>query len=79
MLLKTREDRQIVKVADLDQLQNPFEDKVQACPQQGEEEQPPQPFGKSGLMFPSGEALPRCWLDPHYRDEELERLRRRNS
>jgi hypothetical protein len=23
------------------------------------------------LLFPSGEGLPRCWVDVHYRDKEL--------
>ncbi|MBM4201779.1 MAG: acetyltransferase, partial [Gammaproteobacteria bacterium] len=23
------------------------------------------------LSFPSGEGLPRCWVDVHYRDKEL--------
>ena len=33
----------------------------------GEELQDPMDFSKQDLMFPSGEALPRCWLDPSYR------------
>ena len=30
-------------------------------------------FKKSDLVFTSGEELPQCWLDPHYRDDELKR------
>ena len=30
-------------------------------------------YTKSSLVFLSGESLPRCWTDPHYRDEELTR------
>ena len=41
--------------------------------QHGEEEQDPEPFAKDALMFLSGEPLPRCWTDPHYRDEEIQR------
>jgi hypothetical protein len=33
----------------------------------GEELQDPMSFPKQELSFPSGEALPRCWLDPAYR------------
>ena len=33
----------------------------------GEELQDPTDFSKQDLVFPSGEALPRCWLDPGYR------------
>jgi hypothetical protein len=33
----------------------------------GEELQDPMNFPKQELSFPSGEALPRCWLDPAYR------------
>ncbi|MFH7027597.1 MAG: acetyltransferase [Heteroscytonema crispum UTEX LB 1556] len=34
----------------------------------GEELQDPCPFAKSEMTFPSGEPIPRCWLDPHYRE-----------
>ena len=30
-------------------------------------------FNKADLVFLSGEELPRCWTDPHYRDSELTR------
>jgi len=30
-------------------------------------------YMKSSLIFLSGEELPRCWTDPHYRDDELTR------
>ena len=33
----------------------------------GEELQDPTEFSKQDLTFPSGEALPRCWLDPSYK------------
>ena len=32
----------------------------------GEELQEAEQFAKTNLSFPSGEALPRCWLDPAY-------------
>jgi hypothetical protein len=37
----------------------------------GEELQDPADFTKSDLVFPSGEGLPRCWLDPDYRARRL--------
>jgi hypothetical protein len=33
----------------------------------GEELQEPHHFSKAELTFPSGEALPRCWVDAQYR------------
>lgn len=39
----------------------------------GEEVQEPEAFSKSNLTFLSGEALPNCWTDPHYRDHEFKR------
>ena len=35
----------------------------------GEEMQEPAPFRKAELVFPSGEQLPRCLMDPGYRGE----------
>jgi hypothetical protein len=34
----------------------------------GEEMQEEEGFTKQELIFPSGESLPRCWLDPDYKD-----------
>jgi hypothetical protein len=34
----------------------------------GEEMQDPEKFTKKEMLFPSGEELPRCWLDAHYRE-----------
>jgi len=30
--------------------------------------QDPEKVEKAELLFPSGEALPKCWIDPHYKD-----------
>ena len=48
-------------------------DEVLGQYQEGEEAQDPEPYSKSRLSFLSGEELPRCWTDPHYRDNELAR------
>jgi len=41
--------------------------------QEGEEVQDPNKINKQDLVFLSGEDLPRCWSDPHYRDDEIVR------
>jgi hypothetical protein len=68
MFLKIRhdDDTSLVEVLDLKQLFDPFATQVQARIHAGEELQDPQPLSKGSLFFPSGEDLPRCWLDPHY-------------
>jgi hypothetical protein len=46
----------------------PFQNEVQARLHGGEELQDPQPWPKGELRFPSGEALPSCWLHPLRRE-----------
>jgi hypothetical protein len=69
MLLQDQETGDLVKVVDVDRLVNPSESDVPAMIQAGQEEQEPEPFAKSSLVFPSGEALPRCWMDVNYRNQ----------
>lgn len=73
MLLKEKSTGQMVKVLDLDTLFDLFHAEVKGRYQRGEEEGDAETFKKTNLVFLSGEALPRCWTDPHYRDQELER------
>jgi hypothetical protein len=47
---------------------DPFKAEVPGRLHVGEELQEPADFSKSDLVFPSGESLPRCWLDGHYKD-----------
>ena len=61
----------MVEVLSLGDLFDLFKDEVVGRYQYGEEVQDPEKFKKSDLMFLSGESLPRCWTDPHYRDNEL--------
>ena len=63
----------MVEVLSLDDLFNLYKDEVVGCYQYGEEVQDPEKFKKSDLVFLSGEELPRCWTDPHYRDNKLKR------
>jgi hypothetical protein len=60
------DDASLVEVLDLKQLFDPFATSIKAQIHGGEELQDPQMFSKKDLFFPSGEELPRCWLDPHY-------------
>ncbi len=60
------DDSSLVEVLDLQQLFDPFATTVLGRLHAGEELQDPAALGKGELSFPSGEALPRCWMDPHY-------------
>jgi hypothetical protein len=71
MFLNERTTGHMVEVLSLGDLFDLFKDEVVGRYQYGEEAQDPEKFKKSDLMFLSGESLPRCWTDPHYRDNEL--------
>lgn len=71
MLLKKRSGNHMVEVSNLVDLMNLNVNEVVGRYQEGEEQQDQERFKKSELVFLSGEELPRCWTDPHYRDSEL--------
>ena len=71
MFLKARDSGHMVEVLNLSDLFDLYRDEILARYQYGEEAQDPEIFKKSNLIFLSGEELPRCWTDPHYRDNEL--------
>ena len=73
LLLKERKSAQLVEVTDLAMLVDPTRDSVPGRREYGEELQDTEPFAKAELCFPSGESLPECWKDSHYRDHELRR------
>lgn len=73
MFLKNSSNNDLVEILSVNDLFDPYCTQVVGRYQHGEERQDPEKFAKSGLIFPSGEALPRCWLDAHYRDAELQR------
>jgi hypothetical protein len=73
MFLKNKSNDDLVEVLTLKDLFDPFCDNLIGRYQHGEEMQDPEKFNKSELVFLSGESLPRCWMDAHYRDEELQR------
>ncbi|HHH38020.1 MAG TPA: acetyltransferase [Sedimenticola sp.] len=73
MFLKHKSNGKLVEVLGLKDLFNPNHPKVVGRYNAGEELQDPEQFSKEELEFLSGEPLPRCWLDVHYRDNELNR------
>ncbi len=73
MFLKHKGDGKLVEVLSLNDLFNPNHGELVGRYNAGEELQDPEKFAKADLEFLSGEALPRCWTDVHYRDDELKR------
>lgn len=69
MLLQYTKTKTLVEVLDAQELINPLKDKIFGKIQSGQEEQEPEEFNKNDLIFPSGENLPRCWLDADYQTE----------
>ncbi len=70
MFLQIQDSGKLVKILEIKELIDPNSDVVQAREQEGEEEQQPDTFKKENLVFPSGEVLPRCWLDADYRHDK---------
>ncbi len=67
MYLLHRTSGDLVEVLDVSEAIDPCKDSLGGRFHAGEEIQEPETFAKSDLVFPSGEALPRCWLDPDYK------------
>ncbi len=68
MFLTNKENGEMLEVLDMEGLIDPNQPAIKGRYHAGEEMQDPAQFLKANLQFPSGEALPKCWLDPHYRD-----------
>jgi hypothetical protein len=66
MFLQDKQTGVLVEVLDTAKLSNPVEQAIQGKVQEGQEEQDPTEFSKQNLIFPSGENLPRCWIDADY-------------
>lgn len=73
MFLKEKSSGHLVEVLSMRDLFDPVRATFAGRYNVGEEMPDPQTFQKADMCFPSGEALPRCWLDVHYRDAELKR------
>jgi hypothetical protein len=67
MLLQDKETGTLVEILDVQALIDPNEITIPGQVQAGQEEQDPEPIQKESLIFPSGESLPRCWVDADYR------------
>jgi hypothetical protein len=68
MYLKHIRSGDLVEVLDTGALFDPMQQDVSGRFHAGEELQDPASFPKGDLMFPSGENLPRCWVDARYRE-----------
>lgn len=73
MFLSEKSTGKMVEVLGLADLFNPNHQELAGRYNVGEELQDPEKFRKDNLQFLSGEQLPRCWTDVHYRDNELTR------
>lgn len=75
MLLRVKSSNHMVEVSNLADLMNLNCERVTGFSQEGEDvhSEDTETYAKSDLVFLSGEKLPRCWTDPHYRDRELSR------
>lgn len=71
MFLKQKKEGHLVEVLSLKDLFNPTHKQIVGRLHVGEEMQDAENYDKANLIFPSGEVLPRCWMDIHYRDAEL--------
>lgn len=67
MFLMYKGNQHLVEVLDVENLYDPCRREIMGRLHCGEEMQEPETFMKSEMAFPSGEMLPRCWLDAHYR------------
>jgi len=68
MLLMEKNSGHLIEVLDPTEVFDPFKDSFAGRLDFGEDVAEPDNFKKVGVSFPSGENLPKCWLDPHYRD-----------
>ncbi|ESQ09578.1 MAG TPA: acetyltransferase [Chromatiaceae bacterium] len=71
MFVKQRASGKLVEVLSMRDLFNPTHVSLVGRFHAGEEAQDPETFEKASLIFCSGEELPKCWTDIHYRDEEV--------
>ena len=68
MLLMEKETGHLIEVLDPTEVFDPFKESFTGRLDFGEDVADPDSFNKVSVSFPSGENLPKCWKDPHYRD-----------
>ena len=73
MFLKEARTGELVEVLGTGDLFDPFNDRIVGRYNAGEEMPDPKQFMKADLSFCSNEPLPRCWMDPDYRADEIRR------
>ena len=66
MFLKDKATNDLVEVLNVAELIDPSKGEISGRFHVGEEMPEPTSFAKSQLIFPSDEALPKCWVDSHY-------------
>jgi hypothetical protein len=69
MFVQHKQSGHLVEVLNLENLYDPCQKEIVGRFHCGEEMQDPESFIKLDVIFPSGEALPRCWLDPNFRTQ----------
>lgn len=67
MFLKNATNGDLAEVVMMTELTDPNSSTVTIQYHAGEEVADPIAATKAGMTFPSGEALPQCWLNAHYR------------
>jgi hypothetical protein len=67
MYLMHKPSGDLIEVLSLDRLFDPYQTEVNGRFHVGVQLPEPAAFGKGDLLFPSGEYLPRCWVDPMYK------------
>jgi hypothetical protein len=72
MFLIHKPTKTLIEIQSIEQLFNPCQTEVTGIMHAGEELQDSDTYLKSEMIFPSGEVLPRCWLDLHYRETKSE-------
>lgn len=70
MLMRNKSTGDLVMIESIEQLLSPFDEEVAGRNQAGQEEQEVKRFQKIELTFPSGEPLPKCWMDSQFRSED---------
>lgn len=68
MFLQHKPTGALIEVMELEEMSDPNCDGLVGRSHAGEELQDPETYPKSELIFPSGESLPRCWIDPEYKN-----------
>jgi len=71
MFLRQKNTKHLVEVLEPEEVYDPNRAQFTGRLNVGEEMPDPEQFSKDQVCFPSGEDLPRCWVDAHYRDDEI--------